>query len=826
MQPMWSSPLNRHRRMPDWCRIAFCFPVRLICLLAVLTPAATPADDSRSDAPNVLLILADDLGYSDLGCYGGEIATPHLDSLAERGLKYTQFYNTARCWPTRAALMTGYYAQQVRRDKLPGVKSGGGNAGRRPVWAKLLPERLKEAGYRSYHSGKWHIDGMPIASGFDRSYYLKDQGRFFNPTKHWLDDRPLPPVPKGSGFYATTEVANRAIEFLKSHAAEHRDRPFFQYLAFAAPHFPLHALPEDIAIYKDRYQAGWDVIRQQRWQRQVELGLFSDGSVTRPSRPEAAVGPPYHFPTALEILGEGEVNRPLRWQQLTAQQQTFQASKMALHAAMVHRMDLETGRVFEQIRAMNQWENTLVIFLSDNGASAEIMVRDDGHDPRQPHGSADTYLCLGPGWSTTGNTPFRRHKTWTHEGGTSTPLLMSWPAGIRHGGQRTSPGHVIDLPVTIMDLAGVAFPTDAPTAPGRSLTDTFEGEQPDRQPQLWWYHDGHRAIRKGDWKAVSPIGEPWELYYLRDDRMESNDLAVAQRDRLLTLTNAWETQLSEIRALATADLKPSNGSKPAGQERMNAAQQAARPQRTQVLLQAEKFRLNDRHAFVMEAESGKLSSGSDKPWIFYAPALHNCPDKAESWMHERFLKAGVSVAGIDVGEAYGSPAAFPHFEALYQEMVRRGYSPKPALLGRSRGGLWVSSWALAHPERVAAIGGIYPVYDYTSYPGLARAASAYGLTPAQLDAQQPQLNPVKRMAELADSEIPVYIIHGTIDKVVPIERNSEQLEIAYRDAGRADLVTLQRASDQGHNFWRGFFECQPLVSFLIDNAKQAASRNP
>lgn len=823
---------TRGERLPYghlWCVVVMAAAVTGKVAAGTVSPAGTDlTNDEAPRRPNVLLILADDLGYSDLGCYGGEIATPNLDSLADNGLKYTQFYNTARCWPTRAALMTGYYAQQVRRDKIPGIKSGGGNAGQRPAWAKLLPERLKAAGYRSYHSGKWHIDGMPIASGFDRSYYLKDQGRFFNPTRHWLDDRPLPAVPKDTDYYATTHVAGRAIEFLKSHAAEHPDQPFFQYLAFAAPHFPLHALPEDIAVYQDRYQAGWDVIRHQRWQRQVQLGLFADGSVPHPSRPETEVGPPYHFPEALQILGEGEVNRPLRWNQLTAQQKEFQASKMTLHAAMVHRMDLEIGRVFDQIHRMGQWDNTLVVFLSDNGASAEIMVRDDGHDPEKSPGSRDTYLCLGPGWSTCCNTPFRRHKTWTHEGGTSTPLLMSWPAGIRQTKQqRTSPGHVIDLPVTIMELAGVSFPADAPAAPGRSLVDTFTADQPNRQPQLWWFHDGHRAIRAGDWKAVSPMGEPWELYNLHGDRIEGTDLAVPERSRLQQLTDAWEEQMDEIRSLATADLlSAASGQPPAARVRMNAAQKAALPKRTQVLLQAEKFLLNDRHAFVMEAKSSEPSAGTARPWIFYAPTLHNCPDRAESWMHERFLKAGVSIAGIDVGEAYGSPAAFPHFEALYQEMVRRGYSRTPALLGRSRGGLWVSSWALAHPERVAAIGGIYPVYDYTSYPGLARAAAAYGLTAEQLDAQQHRLNPVKRMTELADSEVPVYIIHGTIDKVVPIERNSEQLENAYRDAGRADLVTLQRASDQGHNFWRGFFECQPLVDFLIENAKAKAGSQP
>ena len=360
-----------------------------------------------AEKPNILLILADDLGFSDLACYGGEIATPNLDRLAAKGLRFTQFYNTARCWPTRAALMTGYYAQQVRRDQIPGVAKTGGS-GKRPAWAPLLPRLLKSVGYRSYHTGKWHLDGMPIAEGFDRSYYLKDQGRFFNPTKHWLDDQALPPVEKGSGFYATTALADHAIRVLQEHASEHAAQPFFHYLAFAAPHFPLQALPEDIAKYDARYRVGWERIREQRYAKLSQLGIDGGGL----SAVERDLGPPYAFPEAIRMLGAGEVNRPLAWDSLSSEQQRFQAKKMAIHAAMIDRMDQEIGRVLEQIEEMGQLDNTLVLFLSDNGASAEIMVRDDGHDPEAPPGSAATYLCLGPGWSTTCNMPFRRHKTW------------------------------------------------------------------------------------------------------------------------------------------------------------------------------------------------------------------------------------------------------------------------------------------------------------------------------------------------------------------------------------------------------------------------------
>ncbi len=242
-------------------------------LLAVVAAAASfaRADDSRAGRPNVVIILADDLGFSDLGCYGGEIRTPRLDALAAEGVRFTQFYNTARCWPSRAAILTGYYAQQVRRDVVPGVRSGG--RGVRPAWAKLLPDRLRALGYRSYHSGKWHVDGMPLRNGFDRSYYVEDLGRYFHPRVIYEDDRRLPPVAPGSGYYTTVAMADHAIGYLAEHARLHRDQPFFLYLAFNAPHFPLQAPPEDIARYRGKYDEGWEAVRAARWKRVQKMGL-------------------------------------------------------------------------------------------------------------------------------------------------------------------------------------------------------------------------------------------------------------------------------------------------------------------------------------------------------------------------------------------------------------------------------------------------------------------------------------------------------------------------------------------------------------------------
>ena len=496
--------------------------------------------------PNIIIILADDLGYSDLGCYGGEIKTPNLDALAANGLRFTQFYNTGRCWPTRGALMTGYYAQQIRRDKFPGIK-GGGAGGTRPDWAPLLPTLLRKVGYRSYHSGKWHIDGMPLENGFDRSYYLRDQSRFFYPKTHWEDDVALPAVEPGTDYYGTTAIADHAIKVLKEQAKNHSDQPFFHYIAFTAPHFPLHAKQEDIDKYRDRYQKDWEKFRRKRYRRQQKMGIIDDAI----SAVERDQGPPYSFDN-LGVLGPGEVLLPLPWKTLTKEQQAFQGMKMAIHAAMIDRMDQEIGRIIVQLKQMDAFDNTLIFFLSDNGASAEVMVRADGHDPQAAPGSGPTYLCLGPGFSTTANTPFRKHKTWVHEGGISTPLIAHWPAGIEAKGELChSPGHVIDMVPTVLELAGVESIGNRKEAlPGQSLVSSVKNHNSVRGRSLWWLHEGNRAIRIGDWKLVAAKNESWELYNLQDDRAETNNLAVGNPEKVKELQEEWEKQTETFKMQA------------------------------------------------------------------------------------------------------------------------------------------------------------------------------------------------------------------------------------------------------------------------------------
>jgi arylsulfatase len=396
------------------------------------------------------------------------------------------------------------------------------------------------------------------AGGFDRSLHTSNDGNFFTAKGNFLDDKPITPAADDSGYYVTTATAQHAIDCLKDHAAHHPGKPFFHYIPFIAPHFPLHALPEDIARYRDRYLAGWDAMREARFERQKVMGL-----VTTALPPlEREVGPPYAFPEALAKLGPGEVNRPVPWAELNDVQRRFQATKMAIHAAMIDRMDREIGRVLDQLRAMGALDNTLILVASDNGASAEIMVRHGGHDPQADPGSAASYLCLGPGFSSACNTPFRRHKTWVHEGGISSPLIVHWPAGFTARNQlRHAPAHVIDIVPTVLAAAGVEKPDrwggePIPAAPGRSLVPAFERDEPIARDSLWWLHEGNRALRVGDWKLVAAKGDPWALYDLKTDRAEQHDLASRMPDKVRELAARWQGQTEAFAEQAGQNANP------------------------------------------------------------------------------------------------------------------------------------------------------------------------------------------------------------------------------------------------------------------------------
>jgi arylsulfatase len=502
------------------------------------SPGNKPFDKAHGKPPNILIILVDDMGFSDIGCFGGEIRTPNLDRLASNGLRFTRFYNTARCWPTRTCILTGYYAQEVRMDPLQGPL---------PKWTRVMPQYLKPLGYRCYHSGKWHLMGAPKSiadAGFDHSYRLEDFDRHFNPLRHFEDDNPLPQVKPGEGYYTATAITDHAIAYLKEHAEKHSDKPFFEYVAFTTPHFPLHAPPEDIARYRDRYLEGWDSIRQRRWERLKEMGIVNCS--LSPLDPKLT--PRYFKPEVLTQVGPGEVEHAFPWKDLTDEQKRFQATKMAIHAAMVDRNDQEIGRLLDQLRAMGSLENTVIFFLSDNGADATLMVRGDGHDKAAPAGSAGSFLCMGPGWATAGNTPFRWHKIWTYEGGISTPLIVHWPKGIKARGEvRHDLGHVIDFLPTLLELAGgKAGETwnglKAPPLPGKSLVPAFAKDGSVEREFLFFDHEGNRALRMGDWKLVSATegDNIWELYDLSTDRAETVNLASQQPQRVKEMEAKWK----------------------------------------------------------------------------------------------------------------------------------------------------------------------------------------------------------------------------------------------------------------------------------------------
>jgi len=493
--------------------------------------------------PNIMLVVMDDMGFSDLGCYGGEIETPNVDRLAARGLRFTQSYNTGRCWPTRTCILTGYYAPQVCMD--PPVRTY------RPPWQRLIPHYLRDAGYRSYHSGKWHLFNTrdtEADGGFDKSwgYDIEQFSHFFGPEGE-------------AKTFSATAITNHALECLREHEAAHKKTPFFHYVCYTTPHFPVQAEQADIDKYLARYDEGWDTLRERRWRRLREMGIVTCELSAR----EPDVPAPHYLEKKDEWgpqFGPGEIEYAVAWDSLSPEQKRFQATKMAIHAAMVDRTDREIGRLLDQLEAMDVRDDTLVMFLSDNGASAEIMIRGKGHDPTAPPGCEKTHLCLGPGWSSCSNAPFRRHKIWVHEGGVATPLVVSWPNGITGRDElRHDMSHCIDFLPTIMDLAGVRpedipLPQDAPPLPGKSLVPAFEQDGSMTRSHIYFHHEGNRALRVGDWKLVNESNvnrgttdDPWALYNLAVDRCEMVDLAAEEADRCREMRVLWQKYEDEYR---------------------------------------------------------------------------------------------------------------------------------------------------------------------------------------------------------------------------------------------------------------------------------------
>ena len=514
--------------------------------------------------PNIILIMSDDVGYSDLGCYGGEIATPNLDSLAQGGVRFTQFYNTARCCPTRAALLTGLYAHQAGIGHMVDggmTKAGPAYAGELSRNAVTIAEVLKSSGYSTYMAGKWHVtkktkptgdadrSNWPLQRGFDRFYgTIHGAGSFFDPNTLTHDNAYISPFAdpeyQPDGYYYTDAVSDHAARFVTEHRQRHAEKPFFLYVAHTAAHWPMHAKDSDIAKYKGKYDAGYEPIRAARLEKMKQLGLLD---------PRWSVSPQ---------TGD--------WSKVGNKE--WEARCMEVYAAMLDCMDQGIGRLIDTLKKNGQFENTLILYLQDNGGCAELMGRNgpfvaradsptlpplakdflqpdmipkqtrDGFPVRQGAGvmpgGADTYVGYGRDWANVSNTPFREYKHWQHEGGISTPLIAHWPAGIdaaRRGKLEKQPSHLIDIMATCVAVSGAKYPAEfaghtIQPQEGVSLVPALAGVPLDRKAPLFWEHEGNRAIRSGDWKLVSKHPGVWDLYDIAADRAEMHNLAAEKPD--------------------------------------------------------------------------------------------------------------------------------------------------------------------------------------------------------------------------------------------------------------------------------------------------------
>lgn len=528
---------------------------------SALISRAVLSQSEQKLRPNIVLIMADDMGFSDAGCYGGEIHIPNLDKLATNGLRFMQFYNCARCCPTRASLMTGQYPHKV------GLAENGRSLTRNGI---TIAEALKQAGYNTAMAGKWHLsftptlkDGKlhqkwldhqydpgqpfapletyPVNRGFDKHYgVIWGVIDHFDPFSLVDGTKVIENVPED--YYFTDAITAKSVEYIREMSQS--DKPFFLYVAYCAPHWPLHARPEDIEKYKDTYEEGWEKLRQDRYRRMLKMGLFDKSNTPLPP-----------------IQDRGK-----KWNRLTEEQKKFQAAKMSVHAAMVDRVDQSIGQVVRTLEDTSQLENTIIFFLIDNGASPEIPTRPgydrsaqtrDGRPIRykgfsQP-GSETTYTGIGPPWASASNTPFRYWKKESYEGGCHTPLIVHWPGGLKAkpGSITEEVGHAIDIMPTCLELAGAHYPAQyqghvLTPLDGKSLVPILTNGTRKGHDMLFFEHMGGRAVRSGDWKLVALKDEPWRLYNLAKDRTETNDLAAKFPARVQSMNRAWEQWAKEV----------------------------------------------------------------------------------------------------------------------------------------------------------------------------------------------------------------------------------------------------------------------------------------
>jgi arylsulfatase A-like enzyme len=504
-------------------------------LVTVFVTASSQFVDTVQAAarPNIVLIMADDLGFSDLGCYGGEIETPHLDRLASEGLRFTQFYNCAVCVATRAALLTGTYPRLGRQRLLDHDMI-------------TLAQALKGAGYQTSLTGKWHSgndsERHPLSRGFDEWYGLGSgcsnhfdpsiaDPKFYNGgnSRPFFHNRePVTQFP--ADFYSTDAFANHAVDSIRRFA---KSGPFFVHVCFTAPHFPLHAPPEDVAKYRGRYDDGYFALRERRFRRQQELGIVGT---------DTTLSPVDHR------LGDWKYDYEIApWDAVANRER--ETRRMEVYAAMVDRLDRGVGKILSALEAAGVADDTLVMFLSDNGgcgSEPEDVAGHAAYNAGKLPGPKDTYDFCGAGWGWAQCTPFRRFKTWCYEGGIATPLIVRGPGVVGQGKITHEPGHVVDFMPTLLELAGGAYPREVGSGPilpleGRSLVPILSGKPWDSPRQLAWFLFGNRAYRDGHWKLTWGVTrKQWELFDLAADRSESHDLAAEHPERLAKMSAAWQ----------------------------------------------------------------------------------------------------------------------------------------------------------------------------------------------------------------------------------------------------------------------------------------------
>jgi arylsulfatase len=486
-----------------------------LSLFFATSPVWSKPDRTR---PNFILIMVDDMGYSDLGCYGGEVKTPNIDKLAKNGLRFTQFYNTAKCHTTRAELLTGNYAYSIGDNHMEHGATFG--------------EVLRPIGYRTLISGKWHQVPLPTTRGFDRYYGLADGcSNFFNPGVKARPGEGLPGRKRSSlrrwaiedkvimgytspdkKFYHTDAFTDYAIDRLDEYKDE--DSPFVLYLPYTAPHYPLHAWPEDIAKYRGKYKIGWDEIRKQRFKRMNDMGIIGPNHKLTPRASKA-------------------------WEDLSEEQQDAEDLKMAVYAAMIDRVDQNLGRLFAKVRELSKWDNTLIMFLTDNGACPE----QPNTTPDIPPGPVESYRTVSVGWANASNTPYRKFKSTDYEGGIRTPFIAHWP-GVIKPGMTNQVGHIIDVSATFREITGAKYPKEIlgnKTKPplGKSLIPIFKGKERKPHKEIYWRFNRANAVRQGDLKVVR-AGKSWELYDLKADPTETKNLAKERPKKTAELAQMWE----------------------------------------------------------------------------------------------------------------------------------------------------------------------------------------------------------------------------------------------------------------------------------------------